>query len=55
VSGQLLQAVVRHVGLASRLLAWEWDRGPRLEGWSEMAGVEKVLDLAQAKLQAWAK
>ena len=52
VSGQLLQAVVRHVGLASRLLGWEWDRGPRLDGWSEMAGVEEVMDPNQAKLQA---
>ena len=51
VSGQLLQAVVRHIGLASRLLAWEWDRGPRLDGWSQMAGVEEVLDPNRVKLQ----
>ena len=25
MSGQLLQAVVKHVGLASRLIGWEWD------------------------------
>ena len=52
VSGQLLQAVVRHMGLASRLLAWEWDRGPKLDGWREMAGVDEIVDNNQAKLQA---
>merc|ERR1711971_58477 len=52
VSGQLLQAVVRHVGLASRLLGWEWDRGPRLDGWREMAGVEEVVEPNQARLHA---
>ena len=52
VSGQLLQAVVRHMGLASRLLGWEWDRGPQLDGWREMAGVEEIVDYNQAKLQA---
>ena len=42
VSRPVLQAVVRHVGLAKRLLGWHWDRGPCLEGWKEVAGLVEV-------------
>ena len=51
VSRPVLQAVVRHVGLAKRLLGWHWDRGPCLEGWKEVAGLEEV-DLNQANVHA---
>ena len=51
VSRPVLQAVVRHVGLAKRLLGWHWDKGPCLEGWKEVAGLEEV-DLNQANVHA---
>ena len=38
--------------LVNRLLGWEWDRGPRLDGWREMAGVDEVVEPNQAKLHA---